>query len=292
MRTERRKERLREVLRKSKERGTLTPEAVAAFAALCIVDDDDLPINPAPHHWLWLRLLCDTRIKKLIIQAPPDSAKTTWAVSAFCGAHIGFWPEANIIIASSSGQTAKKRSQSLRVMIESAAFRSIFPGVKQARNLTWEMVEWSVAEEGLVRPGRLHPSVSAYGTGGAITGSRADIALGDDILDFENTRTQHQIDTVYKWVHNSLLSRVKARRGRSILIGTPWTHNDAYATLISHGGYVVCRTPILSREPDGEVYGTITYPDNWPYPMIGEVRNDPRIGEEELYDDDYEGAAA
>lgn len=267
-RTARREQSLRNYIQTAKTKKALTPEVVAAFAALHIVDDDDIPIVPAPHHWLWLKLLCDWRIKRLLIVAPPESAKTTW-ITAFVGTFIGFYPELNVIIGSASGDTAKTRSQSIRALVESDAYNMTFPTVNRAGGLAWETMKWSVAEHGEPRPGRLHPTLSAYGTGGAITGSRADLAVGDDILDFENTRTPHQRSLVREWVHNSFISRMKSKRGRAIFIGTAWTHDDAYAEMRKEGKYVVCHTPLLSEGPD--VWATLTYPNSWKHDMLGEL---------------------
>lgn len=263
----RREEQLRTYIQAAKRKRILTPAVVAAFAALHIVDDDDMPIVPAAHHWLWLQLLCDWRIRRLLIVAPPESAKTTW-ITAFLGTFIGFYPELNIIVASASGDVAERRSMALRVMTESEAFNLTFPSIARAGGLKWDSMAWSVAEDGEPRPGRLHPTLSAYGTGGAITGSRANLSVGDDILDFENTRTDHQRKTVRKWVHNSFLTRLKSRTGRAIFIGTAWTHDDAYAEMRKGGRYVVCHTPLLSESE--QVFATLTYPDDWPYERIGE----------------------
>lgn len=254
-----------------KEQGRLTPEAVAAYAWLHLTDDQGIPITPADHHWLWLRLMCDDRIKRLLIVAPPESAKTTWTISAFVGAYIGFYPERSVIIGSTTGKVAEKRSLALRTAIESAGWAKTFPGirpVKSSQGLKWSTDEWSLAPNGEPHPGRLHPTVAAYGTGGSVIGSRADLVIGDDLLDFDNSRTAHQRRTVELWLHNSLLSRRKSRTGRAILIGTAWTHDDLYAKARSEGKWVICHIPLLS--PGREVYANLTYPDKWPFETIGE----------------------
>jgi hypothetical protein len=241
---------------------------VAAYAEAHLVDDDGRPIRPAAHHRLWLQLLCDERIKKLLIIAPPESAKTTWTISAYLGCRVGFFPQQNIIIGSVSGTVAEKRSMSLRTMVEHQAWRATFPGVLRAKGMKWDPLEWSVAPDGQPTAGRLHPTVAAYGTGGAITGSRADLVLADDLLDFENSRTAHQRMLVEQWLHNSLLTRRKSRTGRAIVIGTAWHSADIYAKARKEGGWVVCHTPLLSES--GEVYATLSYPDDWPHPPLGE----------------------
>lgn len=233
------------------------------------MDDDGEPIRPAAHHRLWLKLLCDERIKKLLIVAPPESAKTTWAISAYLGCRIGFYPEQSVIIGSASGAVAEKRSLSLRTMAENEGWQATFPGIERAVGMKWDPLEWSVAPGGKPFTGRLHPTVAAYGTGGAITGSRADVVLADDLLDFENSRTAHQRDLIEQWLHNSLLSRRKSRTGRALVIGTAWHPSDIYAKARREGGWVVCHTPLQSE--GSAVYANLTYPDDWPYEMLGEA---------------------
>lgn len=249
----------------------LVPMTVAAYAALNLTDDFGMPITPAAHHWLWLKLLCDERIKRLLIIAPPESAKTTWTISAYLGCRIGFWPEQSIIIGSVSGPVAEKRSMSLRTAVESDEWQFTFAGVEPVRaanGFKWETAEWSVAPEGKPRPGRLHPTVAAYGTGGSVIGSRADLVVADDLLDFDNSRTAHQRDLVETWLHTSLLSRLKSGNGRVVIVGTAWHHDDIYSKARKEGGWVVCHIPLLSDT--NEVIAKISYPDNWPHEVIGQ----------------------
>lgn len=188
---------------------------------------------------------------------------TTWAVSAFLGCYIGVFPERSVIIGSASGPIAEKRSLAIRNAVESPLWAESFPAAKRAVGMGWTGSEWSIARGGVPHPGRLHPTLAAYGTGGPVIGSRADLVLADDLLDFENTRTAYQRELVDQWLHTSFLSRRKARTGRSIVIGTAWHHDDLYARASRDGGWVVVKTPILSETSD--VYATITYPDEFPY---------------------------
>jgi hypothetical protein len=254
-------------IRVHKEANFLIPNVVAAVASLTIQDDFGIPIELAPHHWLWLDLLCDDRIKKLMIIAPPDSAKTTISI-AFLSTYIGFYPEHNCIIASVSDDVAEQRSLSLRNIIIAPSWKAIFPSILPAERMKWEQSNWSLAPNGMAKPGRIHPTVSSYGTGASITGSRADIILGDDILDNDNTRTFHQRKLVKEWIHNSFLPRRKAN-GRVILIGTSWHSEDAYNDIRkSRHGWVICHMPSLSERDDG-YYVDIFYPDNFKGKMLG-----------------------
>jgi hypothetical protein len=268
---------LRTIIRTASSRQRITAEAVFAYARLLIRTDDGYPVTPAPHHRLWVMLMCDRRIKQLLIVAPPESAKTTWAVSAFCGLHVGVFPEWPILIGSVSGDTAERRSISLRAMVTSPEWQACFPEIKPVRGtegLSWQTHQWSVAPQGIPFPGRIHPSVSSVGTMGTVIGTRARLIIGDDLLDYDSTRTENQRETTVNWAHSSFFSREMAQVGRKILIGNAWHYKDLYARCREEGGWVVCHTPMLSESED--VYSYVTYPDDWPHPMIGEsISGDP-----------------
>ena len=274
----RREATLRKRVQDACRRQVLTPQGVMAYAGLHLTTDDGMPIVAAPHHRLWLRFLCDERVKKLLIIAPPESAKTTWVISAFVGLYIGMWPERSVIIGSTSGPIAEKRAMSLRATVTSVPWAETFPHIKQAAGLVWRTNEWSLAPEGVPHPGRLHPTVAAYGTGGAVIGSRADLVLGDDLLDFENSRTSNGRNWVEQWMHRSLLSRRKSRTGRAVVVGTSWHHDDLYMHLKKDGGWIVIHTPLLAPESDGgDFYANITYPESWIYERLGEPVGDASL---------------
>jgi hypothetical protein len=265
---------LRTTIQRARARGLVTPEVVAAFAMLHMQTDDGLPIVPADHHWLWLRLICDMDIKRLLIIATPESAKTTWMM-AYMACMIGFHPEWPGIIAAVSGPVAEKRSLALRLLVESAEFRETFPTVLPAVGMTWRTDEWSVAENGEPHAGRLHPTVSAYGTGGSVTGSRARWLIADDILDNDNTRTQHQRMLVDDWLHKSLLSRLMAQTGRAVVISNAWHHDDPVARLRRNEGWVTCHTPLLTAGT--EVVAHLSYPDDFAGRPIGMAVSGPEV---------------
>lgn len=256
------------IQRAKKSNQGVTPGIVAAFAALHMTTGDGEPITPAAHHSLWLQLMCDPGINRLLIVGTPESAKTTWAL-AYAACLIGFYPEQPGIIAAVSGTVAGKRSLALRNMVDSDNFRATFPDVLPIDSMPWREEEWSVAPGGKPHAGRIHPTVSAYGTGGSITGSRALWLIADDILDYDNTRTQGGRMTVDTWFHTALLSRLMARIGRAVIIGNTYHHDDTYARLRRSEGWVTCHIPLLSEGP--EVWATMTYPDDYAGRPLGQA---------------------
>lgn len=257
----------RRTLQEDRTKGVMSPYTVACFASLHMSQDDGAPIWPAPHHWLWLALLCNQDIRRLMIIAPPESAKTTWVI-AYIACSIAFFPQSPRIFGASSGSVATRRSIAVRNIVESAEYRRTFPDIQIARGMEQTVDSWSVAPNGVAHKGRVHPTIAAYGAEGKITGSRAREAIADDLHDFENSRTAHQRELIYQWLHNSFLSRLMARVGRAVMIGTMWHQDDVYARTMESSHWVVCHTPILSES--AEVCATITYPADYAGKRIGE----------------------
>lgn len=246
---------------------------VKAYAELHLQDDWGGAIRPAAHHDLWLELLCDWSIPRLLIIAPPEAAKTTWVLSAYAGCRIGMYPEQSVIIGSAAGDIAEKRSISLRTMVQSQAWQETFPEVKpvqHSRAMKWSPMEWSLAPNGVPTLGRLHHTVSSYGPGGSVIGSRANEVIGDDILSFENSRTAHQREVIENFAHTSLYSRIKSGIGRIILIGTTWHPDDLYAKARRMGTWVVCHVPLLNEPGDDGFYARLEYPDGHTGRRLGE----------------------
>jgi hypothetical protein len=169
---------------------------------------------------------------------------------------------------------------SLRAMVESDAWRETFPGVetvKAASGLKYNTDEWSLAPGGQPFKGRIHPSVFAVGRGGSVIGSRADLVLADDLLNDESANSPRQRETGERWIYNSLMSRAKSKTGRIVMIGNAWHPEDFYSRMLrEQRGFVVCKMATLSDQEDG-YYATLTYPDDWPYEVIGERMGQAKV---------------
>jgi hypothetical protein len=224
-----------------------------------------------------MELICNEDIKRILIIAPPEAAKTTWLVSAYLGARIGFFPNQSVIISAITDDVAEKRSGSLRVMTQTSIWRTIFPGVIRASSMRWNPREWSLADGGMVEAGRLHPTMRSYGSGSSIVGSRADFMLGDDLLDLDNTRTSHQRGLTRDWFETSFLSRLKSAVGRVVVIGTAWNAADLYSDLRRSPGWVVCHTPLMDDSERDGFHATISYPGDFTGKMLGSLAGEAVI---------------
>lgn len=246
----------------------LTPKVVYAFAYLMNRSNGGASITPVAHHRLWMRLMCNVDIDRLLILGTPESAKTTWTL-AYAACEVAFAPDKPFAFVGSTDTVAQRRSKTIRRMVETDEWSRIFPDVQPAKGWSWSDQEWTVGINGVAGAGQKDPTFSSYGTGSnQITGIRAWRLLIDDMLTRTNTKTQHMRDENNTWLHMSALSRVEQEGGRAIAIGNVWHPDDPHARASKESGFVVVRMPVLSETE--QVWATIDYPDNYLGERLGE----------------------
>ena len=261
------KEQLRVVVQNAALKKVITPDVVEAYAAVHLTDETGNPIVAARHHKLWLEFICNLDIPRLLILSPYGSAKTVWAIKAYVGCYVGFFPERTTTIVCNSSSTADKRSMGLRSGVLSHEFRTTFPDLKPDPALPFVQNQWSLMRSGKPIANRIDPTLMAFGVDGGIIGSRSDLTVCDDILDRGNSNTAHLRQQIEQTMSSTVLSRLKRKTGRVIMIGTSWKVDDYYDAAKRAGGWVVVHTPLLSDTD--EFWATATYPDGYQARTLG-----------------------
>jgi hypothetical protein len=104
---------------------------------------------------------------------------------------------------------------------------------------------------------------------GNIIGSRIDLLILDDVLDFENTNSPTPRDDAYRWL-KYIMGRMTAE-GRIWVIGNSWHPDDALHRF-EKDGFVAVRFPVIL--PDG----TITWEERWPRERIERAKGPDGLG--------------
>lgn len=107
--------------------------------------------------------------------------------------------------------------------------RAMYPHL--APGSPWTGNEFNIKGATEIRKGS---SVMAVSYGGAMTGFEFDDILGDDIVDFENSRTKYQREKLKDWLGMTLIPMLK-KGGNLHWSGTRYHQNDYYDTLLKQG---------------------------------------------------------
>src|SRR5262249_11081903 len=210
------------------------------------------------------------RIKRLIINLPPRYLKSLVTSVAFPAFVLGHDPTKRLIVASYGSDLAVKLANDCRTVINSARYKSVFPGLQISRMKNTE------SEIATTRGGfRLAPSVD-----GSVTGRGGDIIVIDDPLKPSDASSDAKREHVNTWFKNTLYSRLDAKRKGAIIIVMQRLHDDdlcGYLSKKSHGWTVLNFPAIALKEEqipigDGRFY----------YRHIGDVLHPERESKSDL----------
>ncbi len=223
------------------------------------------PIEQAPVHDSWHRIL--DREKRVVFWSHVEAGKSSQVAVGRALWELGKDPNLRVaIVSKTAGNADKLILQVGRYIQKSTQVRMTFPKLLPTDDpgLPWRANAITVQREGI---GGRDPSVQGCGVGGTIIGSRIDLLILDDILDFYNTRTKSQRDEVAAWVYSSLLSRL-TDEARVWVIGNAWDPDDIMHRLEKDGGYSCHRFPVI------DTAGNVTWPARFTQKRIDQFKQD------------------
>ena len=162
--------------------------------------------------------------QNVIISTPPQHGKSTLVSMAFPAWWLGKHPGNSVILTSYAASLAYRNSRAIRDLVESRAFRALYPGVRTDPS-SRAVDQWRLAAP---HSGR----VVAAGVGGPITGHGADLGIIDD--PFENWMQAHSKtyrDRVWDWYKGTFRTRIHAG-GTIVIISTRWHPDDLIGRLL------------------------------------------------------------
>lgn len=226
-------------------------------------------VSQAPIHRSWQKLA--DQHDRVLIWSHPDSGKTSNLAVARTLFELGRNHNLRfVILAETHGQAAKIVGIIKRYLTHSKELREVFPGLRPG--LPWQETEVTVARS---NPLIKDPSVRAVGAATALLSARVDRLVVDDILSFENARTDVQRRKLIDWFDNTPNSRLTAD-ARVIFIGTAFHPDDLMhylaKTWSKDGVQRAFRFPLIDDDPASPTYGAPRWPEKWPMRRIMEKR--------------------
>lgn len=236
-----------------------------AFCSYVLRDErNGKRIHQAPMHTAWHRMIDDH--PRLVLWSHVDGGKTNQIAIGRVLYELGRNPNLRVAIVSKTAELAKKIVRGVGQYIEkSPELRKVFPQLKPANDPS---LPWTSFQLTVERPVRAKDaSVTSTGNFGNIHGSRIDLLILDDVLDYSNTRTSTPRESLWQWVRSTVMGRL-TESARVIVIGNAWHPDDLLHRLEKEPRFVGFRFPVIS--PSGE----LTWPDHWSHKRIQEARED------------------
>ena len=247
--------------------------SAAAFIEYALRNEGDgSRIQNADFHLEWQETL--EEYPRVVLMAPVEHAKTQQVAVGKVLHLLGVNPNLRLALISNTAQQAEKILKQIRAEIErNPRVREVFPDLKPSSRDEdpWHQTQITVERSTISKD----PSVQACGWGGPIVGSRLDGAVLDDVLDFENTRTEIQRKKVVEWFDTTLVTRI-VEGGFIWLIGTPWHPDDLLHDLGKRPGYVTRRYSAVHNPDDPPKRWRPLWPAQWSVArLVDRMENTP-----------------
>src|SRR5262245_15386012 len=197
-----------------------------AFIEHCCTDPDGRPLVQSLVHREIQRFL--SAHSNAIVELPRDHGKTV-QVCARVVWELGRNPALRIKIVCATERIAEERGRFLRRAIaDNPRVREVFPRLRPG-------APWAETCFSVERPAEgIGPSVTTLGVGAALTGTRADLLVCDDIVDVRSLTSAAERARVKAFFRDNLMNLLEPD-GRCWCLFTPWHASDLNAEL-KHGG--------------------------------------------------------
>lgn len=182
--------------------------------------------------------------------APRGHGKSTIGDVDFCITKVLRNPDIRIMIGSKTQTQASAFLKEIRTHFEqNVNLIRIFGDWKKSRDNIWNDKEFTVNRRTVIKK---EATVSALGASGAVVSKHFDIIIGDDLVGFENARTEAQRKVLKEWFYSSLYPTLEPD-GEIHILGTRYSPMDLYEDLIKSKNYKVNVQQAITVK-DGQEY--------------------------------------
>ena len=182
--------------------------------------------------------------------APRGHGKSTIGDVDFCITKVLRNPDIRIMIGSKTQTQASAFLKEIRTHFEqNVNLIRIFGDWKKSRDNVWNDKEFTVNRRTVIKK---EATVSALGASGAVVSKHFDIIIGDDLVGFENARTEAQRKVLKEWFYSSLYPTLEPD-GEIHILGTRYSSMDLYEDLIKSKNYKINVQQAITVK-DGQEY--------------------------------------
>jgi hypothetical protein len=191
--------------------------------------------------WLHASMVYEPASKKrLLINVPPEHAKSTVITVNYCVYRIAMDPNVKITIVSKTQERAKEYLYSIKQRLSHerwAKLQAVYGstgGWKEDAD-TWKADRIYLSRDSTEKD----PTVQALGIGGQITGARSNLIILDDVV---TTSNAHEWEKQLLWLQRDVVTRL-GDAGKLLIVGTRIASNDLYREIRNPEHWTGGKTP-------------------------------------------------
>jgi len=202
--------------------------------------------------------------KRLLVNVPPEHAKSTVITVNYCVYRIAMDPNIKITIVSKTQERAKEYLYSIKQRLSHERWAKMQAVYGSAGGWKEDADTWKADRIYLSRDStEKDPTVQALGVGGQITGARSNLIILDDVV---TTSNAHEWEKQLLWLQRDVITRL-GDNGKLLVVGTRIASNDLYREIRNPDHWTGGKTPftymsmpaVLEYDDDPEKWITL-----WP----------------------------
>ena len=178
--------------------------------------------------------------KRLLINVPPEHAKSTVITVNYCVYRIAMNPNVKITIVSKTQERAKEYLYSIKQRLSHERWAKMQAIYGSAGGWKEDADSWKADRIYIARDStEKDPTVQALGIGGQITGARSDLIILDDVV---TTSNAHEWEKQLLWLQRDVVTRL-GDTGKLLIVGTRIAPNDLYREIRNPDHWTGGKTP-------------------------------------------------
>jgi hypothetical protein len=208
--------------------------------------------------------------KRLLLNVPPEHAKSTVITVNYCVYRIAMDPNIKITIVSKTQERAKEYLYSIKQRLSHERWAKMQAVYGSAGGWKEDADTWKADRIYLSRDStEKDPTVQALGVGGQITGARSNLIILDDVV---TTSNAHEWEKQLLWLQRDVVTRL-GDSGKLLIVGTRIASNDLYREIRNPNHWTGGKTPftymsmpaVLEYDDDPEKWVTLWPKSNLPW---------------------------
>lgn len=213
--------------------------------------------------------------RKTLHLAPRGHGKSTVGDVDFCITKILREPDIRIMIGSKTQTQAEAFLMEVRTHFEMN--EDLIRVFGDLRSDNWSSKEFTVnTRKKIVKEATL----TALGSSGAVVSKHFDVIIGDDLVGFENARTETQRKKLKEWYYSSLYPTLEPD-GEIHILGTRYHPLDLYEDMLNGDYHTVVQSSLNIYDEDNALHRK--------YKMMGFIPEDVEHGGEfSLWEDKFD----
>lgn len=195
-----------------------------------------------PFHVVYYTLLdmfAKGKIKKMIVQQPPQHGKSEGSSRKLPAFMLGLNPNLKIVIGSYAATIARDFNRDVQRIIDSKDYNDLFPETYLSRSNVVTMSNVFLRNSDVIEIVNKKGSLRVVGRGGSLTSKTADVSILDDVYkDYAEGNSPVVRYSAWKWYTTVVRTRLH-NDSQELIVFTRWHDDDLIGRLEKSGELII-----------------------------------------------------